>query len=58
MTELVRKLWTLRFNLLYPGNDRRQWAALDLLANEQFVDLGVLRNDPALHILTNDLLGE
>lgn len=58
VTELVRKLWTLRFNLLYPGNDRRQWAALDLLANEQFVDLGVLRNDPALHILTNDLLGE
>lgn len=58
VTELVRKLWQVRFDLLHPGNDRRQWAALDLLANEQFVDLGVLRNDPALQILTNDLLGE
>lgn len=55
IADLVRRLWEVRYQMVHPSMNQRQWAALDLVANESGIDFGVLRTDPALAILTNEL---
>lgn len=56
ITDLAQRLWGVRYKLLHPGADVRVWACLDLIANEQHIDFGVLRTDPSLNILSNKLV--
>lgn len=57
ITNLVRRLWEVRYDMVHPRDNQRHWAALDFVANEDGIDFGVLRTDPALTILTNELAG-